>query len=127
MSFTLVLSTMIAFPYIDNQARTNLSIQTKLVILPYLEKNSAPARITTIEPIFTGGLARRFDVNVNTQGRLDDALIGPTGEFPVIGGPACQALCARVDSGNVVEEFHLLWQNRTGAGVPFIPVCDVTC
>lgn len=109
ISFSLLLSMMIAIPYLGNQARTDVGVQAKLALLPFMEKNSQLVRIQSILVEVNGD---DVDVTARTTGVLD----------PV--SPAdCDSILARLDPDpGFYDSVSFTWIHNDNSASP---VCDV--
>jgi hypothetical protein len=107
ISFSLLLSMMIAVPYLGNQARTDVGVQAKLALLPFMEKNSQLVRVQSILVEVVGD---DVSVTARTTGLLDDI-------FPA----DCASILSKLDTTGFYEDVSFTWTN----GNPPITICDV--
>ena len=99
----------ISLPYVTNQTKTNISIQTKLAILPLIEKNPHLVHISSILPEFDSG---NLLMNINTQGKWDPS---------VNADDYCSAVCPFVDPDDYYANVDIAWVHND------LPFCTQTC
>lgn len=108
ISFSLLLSMMIAIPYIGNQARTDVGVQAKLALLPYIEKNSQLVRIQSI-------VVEVEDEDASVTART-------TGTLDSISSDDCAAILSRLDPTGFYDSISFKWIHDE---VETPPVCNV--
>lgn len=110
ISFSLLLSMMIALPYVGNQARTDVGIQAKLALLPYMEKNPELVRVASIGVEVSP--SQDVFVTAKTVGSLDPLSISSSD---------CDSIHARLDPTGFYENVSFLWMH----GEPPAMICSV--
>lgn len=111
ISFSLLLSLMIAIPYLGNQARTDVGVQAKLALLPYMEKNPELVRVSSI--VVEVSSSQDVSVTVKTVGSLDSTSITPAD---------CSSIHAKLDTTDFYEGVSFLWTH----GEPPVTICSVS-
>jgi len=110
ISFSLLLSMMIALPYLGNQARTDVGVQAKLALLPYMEKNSQLVRIQSIVVEVTND-----DVSVTAR---------TTGSLDSVSSTECTSILNRLDPDpGFYDDVSFTWIHNDDITSP---VCDVS-
>ncbi len=102
IAFVIVFSLGIALPYVSNQTLTNVSIQTKLAILPLIEKNNHLVHISSILPETTpSGLT----MNVYTVGQWDNSVAAVADSY-------CEKVWCRMDPEGYYDSRLLMWYHN---------------
>ena len=117
VAFVLVVSLAVVTPYVGNQHITNASLMTKLSILPFVEKNGLPVKISHIQPeVDRGGIL----MNIDTVGKWDESV---RVQLIPLSGPAygCVFVCSEISKVGAYSPITVRWLHN---GVAF---CGHTC
>lgn len=117
VAFSILLSLVIGLPYLEAQAKTNASVNTKLAILVLLENGQKLGKITQIQPevTFSGG-SLDLKMLVHTKGVLDGNIVST---------PSCFEVCDQIDPTDFYGTVTLDWTHTpTGLGTPGVVIYD---
>jgi hypothetical protein len=107
IGFTLILGLMIGIPFLENQTRTNAAIQTKLSVLPFVEKNTHLVKIASITASVSPSPPKILSVAVRTKGALDSS-IGQE-----LDDGACASICSQIDPGGYFGGVSFVWDHNS--------------
>lgn len=113
ISFTILIAMMIAIPFLSNQSRTDAGIQTKLAVLPYIERNTGLVKVSSI--LAEGSPGQLLSVQVNTKGTLDSVVTAD------LTGSGCGNICSLINPTGFYSQVDFVWNNNAAI------VCTATC
>ncbi len=117
MGFVLVVSAVVLLPYVENQALTNSSLTAKLMILPFLERNASPLKISLIEPRASG---TALFLVATTRGDMDSAL-----QSSILAQAPCADICIQIRQNGPYSSADFTWIHVSQSG-NVIPICSNT-
>ena len=107
VGFTLVLGLLIGIPFLENQTRTNAAIQTKLAILPFVEKNTHLLKISSIVTSVSPSPLPFLSVTVHTKGVLDASI------SEELANGSCAYICSRIDPEGYFDGVSFVWDHNS--------------
>lgn len=120
VAFILTLTALISFSFFENQSKTAVAANAKLLVLPYVEKNAHPLRIAAIMPALASSAgSSSLQLTVTTKGQLDPGFIS---SIP------CALICSRLDSADYFPGgVAFVWNNLNAGASESVCPSTTTC
>ena len=120
MGFVIAVAMLVLLPYVQNQAITNSAVTAKLLILPYLERNPFPLKISLIEPRVTAGT---LTIEVTTRGEMTNEL-----RTSILGvSDLCADMCTQIRQNGPFSSATFTWTHIHPSAASISFCSAVTC